>query len=56
MPWKVTVVATSFAAALARTTPHPRHDRHKELLKSRGPFDPQALDAKLTTDEMRKLK
>lgn len=43
-------------AATLPPSPHPRHDRHKELLKWRGPFDPQALDAKLTTDEMRKLK
>jgi hypothetical protein len=34
----------------------PRHEQHKELLKWRGPFDPEAFDAKKATREMRKVK
>lgn len=32
----------------------PKHEQHKELLEWRGPFDPEAFDAKLATKEMRK--
>jgi hypothetical protein len=34
----------------------PRHERHDELLEWRGPFDPDAFDAKEATKEMRKVK
>jgi hypothetical protein len=34
----------------------PRHERHAELLEWRGPFDPEAFDAKKATREMRKVK
>ena len=33
----------------------PRHERHEELLEWRGPFDPEAFDAKKATREMRKM-
>jgi hypothetical protein len=33
----------------------PRHERHEELLEWRGPFDPEAFDAKKATEEMRKV-
>jgi len=32
----------------------PQDERHEELLEWRGPFDPEAFDAKKTTKEMRK--
>ena len=34
----------------------PQHERHEELLEWRGPFDPEAFDAKKATREMRKVK
>jgi hypothetical protein len=34
----------------------PNHERHEELLEWRGPFDPEAFDAKKATKEMRKVK
>lgn len=34
----------------------PQHERHEELLEWRGPFDPEAFDAKKATKEMRKVK
>jgi hypothetical protein len=34
----------------------PRHERHEEMLEWRGPFDPEAFDAKKATREMRKPK
>ena len=34
----------------------PQHERHDELLEWRGPFDPEAFDAKKATKEMRKVK
>ena len=40
-----------YLAALA----DPRHERHEELLEWRGPFDPEAFDAKQATKEMRKV-
>ena len=33
----------------------PRHERHEELLEWRGPFDPDAFDAKKATKEMGKV-
>ena len=33
----------------------PQHERHDELLEWRGPFDPEAFDAKEATKEMRKV-
>jgi hypothetical protein len=33
----------------------PQHERHEELLEWRGPFDPEAFDAKEATKEMRKV-
>jgi hypothetical protein len=33
----------------------PHHERHEELLEWRGPFDPEAFDAKKATKEMRKV-
>jgi hypothetical protein len=41
-----------YLAALA----DPQHERHEELLEWRGPFDPEAFDAKKATREMRKVK
>ena len=32
----------------------PQHERHEEMLEWRGPFDPEAFDAKQATKEMRK--
>lgn len=32
----------------------PKHEQHEELLEWRGPFDPEAFDAKKATKEMRK--
>jgi len=34
----------------------PQHDQHEEMLEWRGPFDPEAFDAKTATKEMRKVK
>jgi hypothetical protein len=34
----------------------PKHDQHEELLEWRGPFDPEAFEAKRATKEMRKVK
>jgi hypothetical protein len=34
----------------------PRHEQHEELMEWRGPFDPEAFDAKKATKEMRKAK
>lgn len=34
----------------------PKHEEHKEMLRWRGPFDPEAFDAKKATREMRKIK
>ena len=34
----------------------PKHELHEEMLEWRGPFDPEAFDAKWATKEMRKLK
>jgi hypothetical protein len=39
------------AAAIA----DPRHERHEEPLEWRGPFYPEAFDAKKATKEMRKV-
>jgi hypothetical protein len=33
----------------------PEHEQHDELLEWRGPFDPEAFDAKKATTEMRKV-
>jgi hypothetical protein len=33
----------------------PHHERHEELLAWRGPFDPEAFDAKQATRAMRKV-
>jgi hypothetical protein len=38
------------------TLADPQNERHEELLEWRGPFDPEAFDAKEVTKEMRKLK
>lgn len=35
---------------------NPRHKEHKEMLAWRGPFDPEAFDAKKATRDMRKVK
>ena len=32
----------------------PKHEQHEELLEWRGPFDPEAFDAKKATKEMRR--
>lgn len=34
----------------------PQHEQHKELLGWRGPFDPEAFEAKKATQEMKKIK
>jgi pRiA4b ORF-3-like protein len=34
----------------------PEHEQHAEMLGWRGPFDPEAFDAKKATREMRKMK
>ncbi len=34
----------------------PQDERHEEMLEWRGPFDPEAFDAKKATKEMRKVK
>ena len=34
----------------------PQHEQHEELLEWRGPFDPEAFDAKKVTREIRKVK
>ena len=34
----------------------PEHEQHEEMLEWRGPFDPEAFDAKRATKEMRKVK
>ena len=34
----------------------PEHEQHDEMLDWRGPFDPEAFDAKKATKEMRKVK
>ena len=34
----------------------PQHEQHEEMLEWRGPFDPEAFDAKKATKEMRKVK
>ena len=34
----------------------PDHERHEELMEWRGPFNPDAFDAKKTTREMKKVK
>lgn len=41
-----------YLAALA----DPHHEQHDELLEWRGPFDPEAFDARQATKEMRKVK
>ena len=33
----------------------PRDEQHEEMLQWRGPFDPEAFDAKKVTKEMRKV-
>ena len=33
----------------------PKHEQHEEMLEWRGPFDPEAFDAKKATKEMRKV-
>ena len=33
----------------------PQHEQHEEMLEWRGPFDPEAFDAKKATKEMRKV-
>lgn len=38
----------------AITDPH--HEQHEELLEWRGPFDPEAFDAKMATGQMRKVR
>jgi hypothetical protein len=43
-----------YADYLAAIT-DPQHERHEELLEWRGPFDPEAFDAKQATKEMRKV-
>jgi Plasmid pRiA4b ORF-3-like protein len=40
-----------YVAAIA----NPKHEQHEEMLKWRGPFDPEAFDAKKATSEMRKV-
>jgi hypothetical protein len=35
---------------------NPRHEEHKEMLRWRGPFDPEAFDAKKATKKMRKVR
>ena len=42
----------NYLAAIAS----PRHEQHKEMLRWRGPFDPEVFDAKKATKEMRKVK
>lgn len=39
----------NFLSAIA----DPKHEEHKEMLEWRGPFDPEAFDAKKATKEMR---
>jgi Plasmid pRiA4b ORF-3-like protein len=34
----------------------PRHEQHEEMMEWRGPFDPEAFDAKKATKEMRKVR
>jgi hypothetical protein len=34
----------------------PKHEQHDEMMEWRGPFDPEAFDAKKATKEMRKVK
>jgi hypothetical protein len=34
----------------------PKHERHEEMMEWRGPFDPEAFDAKKATRDMRKVK
>ena len=41
-----------YLAALA----DPQDERHEEMLEWRGPFDPEAFDAKKATKEMRKVR
>jgi hypothetical protein len=41
-----------YLAALA----DPEHEQHDELLEWRGPFDPEAFDAKKATREMKKVR
>ena len=44
-----------YADYLAAVT-DPRHEQHDEMLDWRGPFDPDAFDAKLATRAMRKVR
>lgn len=34
----------------------PKHEEHREMVRWRGPFDPEAFDVKKATREMRKVK
>jgi hypothetical protein len=43
---------TGYLAAIA----DPQHEQHEEMLEWRGSFDPEALDVKKATKEMRKVK
>jgi hypothetical protein len=42
----------SYIAAIA----DPQHEQHEEMLRWRGPFDPEAFDAKKAAKKMRKVK
>lgn len=44
-----------YAEYLAAIT-NPRHEQHEDMLKWRGPFDPEGFDVKKATKEMRKAK
>jgi len=47
-PW----VYADYLAALG----DPKHWQHDQMLEWRGPFDPEAFDAKKATKEIRKIK
>jgi len=46
---------SGFVDYLAAIT-DPNHEQHEEMLKWRGPFDPEACDPEKATEEMRKVK
>ena len=50
----LTTAAHSWLQAVG-AIPGSQHERHEEMLAWRGPFDPEAFDAKKATKEMRKV-